>query len=162
MTTRAQQPYTRTAAARAASARGVWAPASYSTGVGSGRLRVSREAFARAGKQENAGAAPGSGGEEQGAGPIGRRLEPPASADSARASFTSVAVATTHNARIPTGGTPDTSPRRLSIHCRPRALAGESVRSVTILGSARLRRSLSSRVPYRTPQSLKPVRGCVS
>eukprot|EP00962_Isochrysis_galbana_P046240 scaffold18539_cov99-Isochrysis_galbana.AAC.1 len=41
ITTRAPQPYARAAAACAVSARGVWAPASYLTGVGSGRLRVS-------------------------------------------------------------------------------------------------------------------------
>eukprot|EP00962_Isochrysis_galbana_P004941 scaffold1363_cov144-Isochrysis_galbana.AAC.2 len=50
ITTRAQQPYARAAAACGASARGVWDPASYSIGAGSGRLRVSREAFARAGR----------------------------------------------------------------------------------------------------------------
>eukprot|EP00962_Isochrysis_galbana_P033021 scaffold10975_cov105-Isochrysis_galbana.AAC.1 len=60
ITIRAPQPYARAAAACGASANGVQSPASYSTGVGSGRLRV-----ARAGKQENAGAAPGSGGEER-------------------------------------------------------------------------------------------------
>eukprot|EP00962_Isochrysis_galbana_P033150 scaffold11037_cov124-Isochrysis_galbana.AAC.4 len=37
----APQPYARAAAACGASARGVWDPASYSTWVGSGRLRVS-------------------------------------------------------------------------------------------------------------------------
>eukprot|EP00962_Isochrysis_galbana_P000793 scaffold225_cov111-Isochrysis_galbana.AAC.7 len=56
ITTRAQQPYARAAAACGASARCVWAPASYSTAVGSGRLTVSgaEETSVREGRGQNA------------------------------------------------------------------------------------------------------------